>query len=66
MATFVSAHLPLLSLGVLFSELSLVLLGECSEFPKEPLFIATLSEFGQKSHTCLSFDALLNLFPDLL
>lgn len=60
MATFVSAHLPLLSLGALFSVLSSVLLGECSEFPKEPLIMITLPEFGQESHTCLSFDAMLN------
>lgn len=60
MATFVSAHLPLLSLGALFSVLSSILLGECSEFPKEPLIMTMLSELGQKSHTCLSFDAMLN------
>lgn len=60
MATFVSTHLPLLSLGALFSVLSFVLLGECSEFPKEPLIMTTLPQFGQKTHTCLSFDAVLN------
>lgn len=60
MATFVSARLPLLSLGALFLLLSSILLGKCSEFPKEPLIITTLLEFGQKSHMSLSFDAMLN------
>lgn len=55
-----SVHLPLLSLAGLFSVLSSILLGEFFEFPKEPLIITVLPEFGQKSHTCLSFDTVMN------